>query len=298
MINVIQSFPTGQKPTPLKLEQISSPKDVIYSLRVTMFSGLLEGTLEDSKLLVYLYRGRPIIAIYQTREEFEMGGMAIEKATAKQSLSKYAYTTSSIDSDILKCFCSLLSQYPVFRNFNPEILVIDELFNRMVVDKFNGCIYISTLYDHVVLYVLEGNILDWENGVVNDRYPINESPVTKDMAKAVSLMSDEKASIDIYEVSDNLSSDLSLLEFGIPFKTPTSIQILKDTLSKIASEELKGKSVDFDRALDEQSSELEDIQNFVAHLEKNLTIGLSTKIIQLLTERMTKAIADFKKSQS
>lgn len=296
MINILQSFPVGGKPVTLTLENISTPKDVIYSLKVTMFSGLLEGIFADSKLQSFFYRGRPIIIIYQTSQELEFGSLAIERATAKQGQSKYAYTTSSIDPDILKCFCSFLSQYPVFRNFDPQILVIDELFNRLVHEKFCGCIYITTLEDHVSLYILDGCILDWENGVIIDRYPINESPVTKDMAKAVTLMSDEKASIDIYEVSDSLSSDLATLEFGIPFKTPSSIQILKETLSKIASEELKGKSVDFDRVLDEQSSELSDIQNFVAHLDKNLTIGLSTKVLQTLTERMTKAIAEFKKS--
>jgi hypothetical protein len=295
MINILQSFPVGDKAVPLELGNISTPKDVVYSLKVTMFSGLLEGIFADSKLQAFFYRGRPIIIIYQTRDELEFGILAIERATEKQGQSKYTYTTSSIDSDILKCFCSLLSQYPVFRNFDPQILVIDELFNRMVFEKFNGCIYISTLQDHVSLYILDGCILDCDNGTVIDRYPINESPVIRDMAKAVTLMSDEKASIDIYEVSDSLSSDLASLEFGIHFKTPTGIQVLKDALSKIASEELKGKSIDFERALEEQTTELQDIQNFVLHLEKNLTIGLSTKTMQTLTERMTKAIADFKK---
>ena len=136
------------------------------------------------------------------------------------------------------------------------------------------------LYLTLVLFVHDGMILEWEEGKIINRYPIDESPVTKDMAKAVALMSDERAGIDIYEMPENLYSDLTSFEYGVTFKTTKSLLILKDALSKIAGDELKGKSVDFDRALDENSADINNIEEFVTNLEKHLTVDISRKILQ------------------
>lgn len=67
--------------------------------------------------------------------------------------------TAHIDTEILSCYSSLLSRYPIFRNFSPDMLVIDELFNKMVYDSFSGSILVSTRSDHVLLYIKDGEIL-------------------------------------------------------------------------------------------------------------------------------------------
>lgn len=293
---IFDRLPKGAKPKPLAQEFTSSPKDAIYTMRTSMFSGYLEGNFGNSKLGIYFYKGRPIFTIYQSKDWFEFGQKAIDFATKDQGSSRNCYSTSDVDPDILKCFCSLLSPYPIFRNFYPQMLVIDELFSRMVQEKFTGCIYISTLSDQVLLFVHDGMILEWEEGKIINRYPIDESPVTKDMAKAVALMSDERAGIDIYEMPENLYSDLTSFEYGVTFKTTKSLLILKDALSKIAGDELKGKSVDFDRALDENSADINNIEEFVTNLEKHLTVDISRKILQGLTEKLMVEIAEFKKS--
>ncbi len=295
MIDLFACLPKGGKSTPLPLENSADPKDAVYTMRTIMFSGFLEGKLKNSRLGGLFYRGRPLFLICQSPEKFEFGLQALEVAKADQAAQREPYTTCPIDPDIIKCFSGFLSNYPVFRNFNPQMLVIDELFSRMVQDKFTGCMYISTVDDHVALLIHEGKMLDWEDGKILDRYPIDESPVTKDMAKAVNIMADPRASIDIYETPENLYFDLSKMEYGVTFRTPKSLSVLKEALRRIAAEELKAKSVDFDRALEEVPDDLRQIEDFVNGLEGRLNIEFSRKILQPLTERLVIEIADFNK---
>lgn len=295
LIDLFACMPKGGKSSILPLKNFTNPKDVIYAMRAIMFSGLLEGKFTSSRLAGFFFRGRPLFLIYQSADKFEFGFSALELARIDLQAQKTFLTTSPIDQEIIKCFSGFLSNYPIFRNFNPKMLVLDELFTRMVQEKFTGCMFISTVDDHVVLLIHDGKILSWEDGKILNRYPIDESPVTKDMAKAVNIMADPRTSIDIYETPENLYYDLSSMEYGVFFKNLKSIFVLKETLKKIASDELKAKSVDFDRAFEEVPDDIFQIEDFVHELESRLTIELSKKILQPLIDHLLDEIEDFKK---
>lgn len=117
------------------------------------------------------------------------------------------------------------------------------------------------------------------------------------MARAVGLMSQQDAALDIYEVPENLYSDLASWQYGIPFSTPTSIDLLKDTIMDIARDELRGKSNFLIEKLTEIGSDLADIENFCDNLESNLDIQLSKRAIRKLSDAMMAKIIEFKRMQ-
>ncbi|MCK5743914.1 MAG: hypothetical protein KAH30_04190 [Caldisericia bacterium] len=297
MIDITHVFPDHGIFVPLEDSYADDPADALYTMRTRLQSGLLRADFSSSVYGVLLYKGRPLISIYQSDKELKFGTEALEKATEThlRENPKTAYKVTDIDPIILECFSALVSKYPVFRNFNPQILIIDELFDRMVEESFTGCINISTSEDYVILYVSSGNLLDTtKDGKISDRYPINESPVTNRMAKAVTLMSNPSASMDIYEVPENLYSKLATWKHGIPFKTPSSIKLLIVELMNISREELRGKSNFFDKKLNELGNNLSEIEDFCNDLEHNLDVQLSRRILKSFTERLLNTIAEFK----
>jgi hypothetical protein len=295
MINIYLNFPQGGQSKTLGSEYATDPKDALYTVRTQMFSGTLEAVFPQSRFGSLLYKGRPLIITYQSQNHLLFGRDAIEMAEKDQAgVSGDVYKTKTMDPDILSCFSSLLSQYPVFRNFSPRMLIVDELFNRMVDDGFSGCLFINTWNDSVLLFVQQGMLLDSNFGVVSDRFPINEAPVTQDMAKAMSLMGEPTCSLDIYETPENLFSYLASLEFGISFTKIKSIGMLKESLTQIARDELKAKSVDFDNALADAGNDVQAIEFLCSNLENSLTINFPRRTIRFLTEKMNQEIAKFK----
>ncbi|MEZ4812216.1 MAG: hypothetical protein R2883_01770 [Caldisericia bacterium] len=296
MIDITGIYPEHGDFVPLEDNYSDNPSNAIYTMRTRLQSGILRADFSNSTFGVLLYKGRPLISTYQSEKDFKFGTEALNKAEEahKNENSKGAYKVADIDPLVVECFSALFSRYPVFRNFNPQILIIDELFNRMVYEKFTGCICLTTPKDYVLLYVSSGNLLDTENGKINDRYPINESPVTENMAKAVTLMSDPSASLDIYEIPESLYSELTTWQYGIPFKTPVSINLLIDELMDISRDELKGKSSFFDKHLQELGNDIADIEDFCNNLENYLDIELSRRVLINLTDRLLNAISAFK----
>lgn len=298
MIDIYLNFPQGASAKPLGSEYASDPRDALYTVRTQMFSGILEGSFPDSRFVSLLYRGRPLIITYQSSKHLMFGKEAIEMAEKdQQQANGDIYKVKTMHQDILSCFSGLLSQYPVFRNFSPRMLIVDELFNRMVEDDFSGCIFINTWSDSVLLFVHRGMLLDCSFGLISDRFPINEAPVTQDMAKAMSLMGDPTCSLDIYETPENLFSLLATLEYGLSFPKIKSINMLKETLTQIARDELKAKSVDFDNALSEAGIDMPSIESLCNNLENALTINVPRRTLRLLTEKMSKEIAKFRSQQ-
>jgi len=296
MIDPFKHFPKGGSIKKVDPEFAGDPKDALYTMRSSVFSGFLSATFRNGNSMGgYFYRGRPLLLIYYSSDgSFEIGKSAIEKASKSHDLGGAIYTSSDIEQDIMHCFAALLSQYPIIRNFSPQMLVVDELFNRMAFEALTGCMYITTPKDQVLLFICNGEILDWEDGKVLNRYLINEAPVIRDLAKAVTLMSDSNSSINIFEVPENLYSDLTILEYGIPFRTPKSLNVLKESLTRIVAEELKGKSIDFDRALQEIGNNQDAIEEVCNNLDKHMTMELSRRVLLALTEKLTKEIAEFK----
>jgi hypothetical protein len=298
MIDILNAFPNHKDFTEIEKLNMDDPSDVLYTMRTRLFSGILKTSFSNGHFNVLLFKGRPLVTIFQSNEALKFGVEAIKmvKEIKISQNSKNNYMISDIDPVILKCFSSLLSRYPVFRNFNPQMLIIDELFNRMVNDHFSGCISINTRNDYVLLFVDNGSLLDIEDGQIVNRYPINESPVTDNMAKAVTLMSDSDASLDIYEVPEDLYSELTGWRFGIPFKSIVNVNLLTDELKSISREILKGKSNFFDRKLDDLGKNIYEIENYCMNLELYLDIDLSQRTLKSLTEKLQIAITDFKNS--
>jgi len=114
------------------------------------------------------------------------------------------------------------------------------------------------------------------------------------MAKAMSLMGDPTCSLDIYETPENLFSNLASLEYGMSFPKIKSINTLKESLTQIAREELKAKSVDFDNILADAGNDLQAIEALCTNLEGSFTIALPRRTLRTLTEKMTQQIAKFK----
>lgn len=295
MIDIYLNFPQGSQPKSLGTEYASDPKDALYTVRTQMFSGILEANFPTSRFGSLVYRGRPLIITYQSTNHLYFGKDAVEMAEKDQSqVSGDIYKIRSMHQDILSCFSGLLSQYPVFRNFSPRMLIVDELFNRMVEDDFSGCIFINTWSDSVLLFVHHGMLLDCSFGEITDRFPINEAPVTQEMAKAMALMGEPTCSLDIYETPENLFSSLATLEFGISFPKIKSINMLKESLTQIARDELKAKSVDFDNALAEAGNDMPSIEALCTNLENALTINFPRRTLRILTEKMSMEISKFK----
>lgn len=298
MIDVLNAFPSHLEFDDLDRSYTNDPTDVLYTMRTRLHSGILRATFSSGIFGVLLFRGRPLIMTYQSDNALRFGSEALDIVieTQKHEKPEKGYKITNIDPIILRCFSSLLSRYPVFRNFNPQMLIIDELFNRMVNDNFSGCISINTRKDYALLFVDNGFLLDIEIGKIKNKYPINESPVTDNMAKAVTLMSNSNASLDIYEVPENLYSELTAWRYGIPFKTPVNINLLTDELKSISREALKGKSNFFDKKLDDLGRNLFEIEDYCMNLELYLDIDLSRRILKSLTEKLQNAIAEFKNS--
>lgn len=298
MIDIYINFPQGGQARSLSSEFATDPKDALYTVRTQMFTGFLEAVFPNSKFGALLFRGRPLVMTFQSENQLAFGKEAIELAEKEQvKVSGDIYRTHDMDPDMLASFSSLLSQYPVFRNFSPRMLIIDELFNRMVDDGFSGCMFINTWSDSVILFVQHGMLLDCENGKVLNRFPINEAPVTADMAKAMGLMGDPTCSLDIYETPENLFLSLAANEFGIAFPKTRSLVSLKESLIQIARDELKAKSVDFDNAISDTGNNLQQIEDICINPENYLTINFPRRTLKALAEKLTYEISRFKLQQ-